>query len=116
LPVIEAMACGCLVITCRNSSLLEVAGEAALFVGEDDPKQLAARIVDLEAQELRQSLRQRGFTQAAKFDFKSMAATIEGALHDINQKFVDGRLTRPDEDWRKLREAEYKADKGLRAK
>ncbi len=37
MPVLEAMACGCPVITCANSSLTEVGGEAAIFVDPDDP-------------------------------------------------------------------------------
>jgi glycosyltransferase involved in cell wall biosynthesis len=34
LPILEAMACGTPVVTCRNSSLSEVAGNAALYVEE----------------------------------------------------------------------------------
>lgn len=34
LPILEAMACGTLVITCRNSSLEEVGGEAAIYMDE----------------------------------------------------------------------------------
>jgi glycosyltransferase involved in cell wall biosynthesis len=116
LPVVEAMACGCPVVTCRNSSLIEVAGEAALFIGEDDPKELAARIVDLESQDLRRSLRERGFVQAAKFDFPSMAATIEASLCDVHKKFVDGHLTGPGEGWRELREFERNIETRRRTK
>lgn len=36
LPVLESMACGTPVVTCRNSSLSEVGGEAALYVDPDD--------------------------------------------------------------------------------
>ena len=32
LPVLEAMACGCPVITAKQGSLLEVAGSAAFYV------------------------------------------------------------------------------------
>ena len=40
LPVAEAMACGCPVITTPLSSLPEVAGDAALYVDPDDPRGL----------------------------------------------------------------------------
>ena len=40
LPVAEAMACGCPVITTKLASLPEVAGDAALYVDPDDPKSL----------------------------------------------------------------------------
>ena len=36
LPVLESMACGTPVITCRNSSLAEAGGNAALYVDPDD--------------------------------------------------------------------------------
>ncbi len=109
LPIVEAMACGCPVIACCNSSIPEVAGDAALFISEDDPRELTARILDLESEESRYSLRKRGTAQAAQFDFKRMAATMEAALRDVHQKLVDGRLSRPGEGWGELRELERRA-------
>ena len=47
MPVLEAMACGCPVITCANSSLLEVGGEAAIYVDPDDPAGMADALVAL---------------------------------------------------------------------
>ena len=44
LPVLEAMACGCPVITAGNSSLPEVAGEAAIMVDALDTLQIAEAI------------------------------------------------------------------------
>ena len=40
-PIIESYACGTPVMTCRNSSLNEVAGDYAYYVGEDDIVQMA---------------------------------------------------------------------------
>ena len=36
LPILESLACGTPVVTCRNSSLEEVGGDAAIYVGPDD--------------------------------------------------------------------------------
>ena len=36
LPLLEAMACGTPVVTCRNSSLVEIGGDAAIYVDPDD--------------------------------------------------------------------------------
>lgn len=35
-PILESFACGTPVVTCRNSSLYEVGGDLAYYVGEDD--------------------------------------------------------------------------------
>ncbi len=116
LSVLEAMACGCPVITCRNSSLVEAAGEAALFIGGDNPQELAARIVELESEKLREVLRERGLVQAKRFDFVKMAATVEATLRDVHQKLLDGRLAQPGEGWRELREEERSRETRRRAK
>ena len=100
------MTCGCPVITCRNSSLTEVAGDAALFVEEHDANALAACLIALEREELRAGLKKRGLEQAARFDFKAMASIIESTLRDTYEKLRQGRLAGPGEGWRELREME----------
>ena len=40
-PIIESYACGTPVMTCRNSSLKEVGGDFAYYVGEDDIMQMS---------------------------------------------------------------------------
>ena len=69
LPPLEAMCCGCPVISSDRASLPEVCGDAALYCDPDDPATLAAqlrRLLDSDAlaAELRQAGRQRaaGFT------------------------------------------------------
>ncbi len=83
LPVVEAMACHCPVITCANSSLIEIAGDAALFVDENSPEDVAQKIIALESDDLRRKLITRGVKQAATFDFGTMAAKIQLALLDV---------------------------------
>lgn len=34
LPILEAMSCGCPIVTCNNSSLPEVGGEVAIYIEE----------------------------------------------------------------------------------
>ena len=41
-PIIESYACGTPVMTCRNSSLMEVGGDYAHYVGEDDIEGMAS--------------------------------------------------------------------------
>ena len=41
LPIIESMACGTPVVTCRNSSLTEVGGNVALYTASEDIEEMA---------------------------------------------------------------------------
>jgi glycosyltransferase involved in cell wall biosynthesis len=84
LPVAEAMASGCPVLTTRNSSLIEVAGEAAILVeGEDEPA-MAEGLCRLAGDEvLRRDLRQRGLAQSAQFDWAHTATQVAGVYDEV---------------------------------
>ncbi|WP_448207505.1 glycosyltransferase [Azospirillum sp. sgz302134] len=103
MPVVEAMACGCPVITCANSSLTEVAGDAALFVGEDDAAGLVAAIGEARDPARRADLVRHGLEQAARFTFDAMADVMAGHLLDTAAKLKDGRLAPPSPVWQELR-------------
>lgn len=49
LPVLESMACGTPVITCRNSSLTEVGGNAAMYTDPDNTDEMATIMDDFES-------------------------------------------------------------------
>jgi glycosyltransferase involved in cell wall biosynthesis len=106
LPVVEGMACHCPVITCANSSLIEVAGDAALFADERDPDDVAQKVIALEAADLRRKVIARGVKQAAKFDFETMAETIQSALLNVHTRLTNDRLKYSDESRRASREQE----------
>jgi glycosyltransferase involved in cell wall biosynthesis len=79
IPILEAMACGCPVITSTISCMPEVAGDAALLV---DPYQVAdisrAMTRLLSEPGLREDLRARGQARAAKFTWEQAArSTLE---------------------------------------
>ncbi len=82
LPVLEAMACGCPVITCPNASIPEVAGEAALYVDDEDVNGLANALCEVQKPEVRNSLTASGLEQAKKFSWSKMARTVGSALID----------------------------------
>jgi glycosyltransferase involved in cell wall biosynthesis len=77
LPILEAMACGTPVLTSWVSSMLEVAGEAAILV---DPYSIEAiqdgleRLIDDDA--ARDELRRRGLVQAAAFTWTRAAQQL----------------------------------------
>ena len=76
LPIVEAMACGCPVITCRNSSLSEVAGDAAIYVDEYEITEMIQALEQVQIPEIRQKLIQLGLEQSKKFSWKTMAEKI----------------------------------------
>ena len=75
LPVVEAMACGCPVITSANSSLIEVAGEAALMLDGPNPTAIAAALRRLlDSQDLREELAGRSIEHARRFSWSRAAS------------------------------------------
>jgi len=80
LPVLEALRCGCPVITCRNASIPEVAGEAAIYVSDSDANDLANALCDVQKPEIRRSLIAAGLEQAKKFSWSKTAQTVSDVL------------------------------------
>lgn len=78
LPILEAMACGCPAVTYRNSSLPEVAGDAAVLVTDGDAEAMgrAAAEIALHPQ-LAAKLRKVSLARAKEFSWRKAArATI----------------------------------------
>lgn len=77
IPVVEAMACGTPVITADNSSLPEVAGNAALLTPATDIPALANIMHNLSQDPLlREQCIERGFQQAKQFTWTKAAQTL----------------------------------------
>ncbi len=74
LPILEAMACGCPVITSNVSSMPEVAGDAALLINPTNIQELIQVIKTIcEDKTLQKQLRAKGFKQVKKFSWKKTA-------------------------------------------
>ncbi len=80
LPVLEAMACGCPVITCPNASIPEVAGKAAIYVNDADVEELVNALCEVQKPGVRKSLISAGLEQAKQFSWSKMAKTVSSAL------------------------------------
>ncbi|MBD2627872.1 FkbM family methyltransferase [Trichormus variabilis] len=80
MPLLEAMACGCPVITCPNASIPEVTGEAAIYVNDNDVEALANALCEVQKPSVRQSLITAGLVQAKKFSWTKMAEIVSKAL------------------------------------
>lgn len=73
-PVLEALSCGCPVVTTQNSSLPEIAGEAAHYVMADDTTSIANGIGEVYfSKKLQVSFSKKGITQAKKFSWEKTA-------------------------------------------
>jgi len=79
LPVVEAFASGCPVVTTKRGSLAEIAGEAALFVDPDDIHDIANAIKKLLSEsQLRNTLIVWGKRQLKNFSWeKTCSETIK---------------------------------------
>jgi glycosyltransferase involved in cell wall biosynthesis len=74
LPVLEAMACGCPVISSNASSLPEVAGDAAILLDPEDVSGFARNMETVVTDPgLRDDLRRKGLAQAGRFPWDRTA-------------------------------------------
>ena len=74
LPLLEAMACGTPVVTCRNSSLDEIAGEAAIYLEEPISNSLCNVMRQFDQHELDlNSMIEKGLKRAALFNWEKTA-------------------------------------------
>jgi glycosyltransferase involved in cell wall biosynthesis len=87
MPVLEAQACGVPVMTSNNSSLPEVAGDAALLVDPTDVDAIADAILRLATDEaLRARLVERGFENVKRFSWEKCARETLEVLESVGKK------------------------------
>jgi glycosyltransferase involved in cell wall biosynthesis len=87
-PVLEAMHAGVPVITSGNSSMQEIAKEAALYVNPEDHTDIAEKMMRLYKDEnLRKELIKKGFSRSAEYSWNKTA----GLLWDSILKAVEFR-------------------------
>lgn len=86
LPVLEAMANGCPVITTQRSSIPEVAGDAAIYVDpESDESMLMALKQVVEDEILRKTLSKKGRLQSKKFSKQNFVQQVIRVLNEASQ-------------------------------
>jgi len=83
-PPLEAMACGCPVVTSNTSSLPEVVGEAGIMVDPNDIDSLAGAMRHvLTDAKLRDSMIRKGLKQAKKFSWEETARQTQEIYNKV---------------------------------
>ncbi len=85
IPPVQAMACGCPVISSTGGSLPEICGDAAIYFAPSEPQELVqqlSRLVDDTV--LHQQMRDAGIAQAAKYTWQRTAELTLPALMQWN--------------------------------
>ncbi|WP_439575014.1 glycosyltransferase [Phreatobacter sp.] len=83
LPLVEAMARGCPVVSSDRSSMPEVCGTAGLMAGPDDPAAWVRQIRLLaEAPALRQEMAGRGLERVRRYSWSDTAAGYLDLVHE----------------------------------
>ena len=83
LPPVEAMACGCPVVSSARGSLGEVVGDAALLVDPENPSEISTAIAAMIAEP--EAWRQRGLTRAKEFDWTRCARATAAIYKEAAQ-------------------------------
>jgi glycosyltransferase involved in cell wall biosynthesis len=82
LPIVEALASGCPVITCHNASIPEVAGTAVIYIDDSNIAEMTQALIAVQQPEVRETLIAAGAIQAQKFSWTKMANIVESVLID----------------------------------
>ena len=87
-PVLEAMACGCPVIVSKNSSLIEVGGDAVKYFETSSAESLFDAMAEVFAkpESERTEMITKGITQAAKFSWKRFGEELSVELKALTTK------------------------------
>ena len=87
LPVLEAFACGCPVVTTKTGCTKEVAGEAAILADPYNIKEIAEKMeLVLTDSKLREELIKKGFERIKHFSWEKCAAETIKVFHSLNMQ------------------------------
>ena len=84
LPIVEALASGCPVVTLKNSALVEAGAEAAWYLPSADPAELAVAMRTLaDDPEARSRWSDLGLARAARLSRSRFAAEVRSVLAEV---------------------------------
>lgn len=83
IPVIEAGACGCPVIACRNSSIPEAGGDACVYVNPGSGPEIVDAMRKMLDTGTREDWGKKGIENARRFTWEKMADVIKTRIMDM---------------------------------
>jgi glycosyltransferase involved in cell wall biosynthesis len=110
LPVLEAMACGCPVITTSRGSLGEVAGDACITVEGSSVSEMISALGQVQTAATRERLRSAGLNRAEGFDWSAITSAIYMMTEELSGLAANPDYRRFAGKWSKLRHMQADVD------
>jgi glycosyltransferase involved in cell wall biosynthesis len=110
MPVIEAMACDCPVISTKFGSLGEIAADAAELVSGHDVNEMVAALRHVRLPERRAEMIERGRARSAAFSWDEMAEKVYGLLKEAAAERYEPSTQKFFTEWKRLREIQAAVD------
>jgi len=110
MPVIEAMASGCPVITTHHGSLAEAAGDAACLISGASVGEMCGALERMQDAQYRAELKEKGLVQARKFRWQPMAQTFAAEIEKLDREAKSGAYDSFFSEWKTLRETQASVD------
>ncbi len=87
MPPLEAMACGCPVITSNVSAMPEVAGDAAIMCDPEKPEEFALAMKRVATDgKLANDMREKGLVRAKEYTWDNAAEIFMGAARELSNE------------------------------
>jgi glycosyltransferase involved in cell wall biosynthesis len=110
MPVIEAMASGCPVITTSHGSLAEAAGDAALTISGTSVDEMRSALIQIQNSSVHDVLRQKGLIHAQKFNWMDMTQKLAANLEYLVKESRDGTYNNFFLEWKRIRQIQANVD------
>lgn len=110
MPVIEAMASGCPIITTQHGALVEAAGDAACLISGTSVEEMRQALVKIRRQPYRDELKVKGLQHARQFRWQEMAHVFATEVEKVVQEAHAGVYDRFFSEWQRLREVQASVD------